>query len=199
MATITPSTDNPVLETSGLAWTTLSPTEWDDNLNMTQWQEFTIDPRGSLIERGVQILSHSQVSENSSINEMFRFRPIPEPRGEVNHTTFLTSGWNIVRFRTDNPILVSSYKVWFSEDFNSGNRATTQFRLFGGMSPVNSEHVLLDDVIIKRPYHEKYGSQAICVTGDITPTLGQWFDLWFQGLSWGMSTDGPRVCGVQFT
>ena len=153
-----------------------------------------------LLLNNVVLAAHSRIAFESDIREMFRLLiPFNQPRDEPNHSLFEASGWNTVFFYTNSPITCNNYSLWLSEDFQSGNRSTSRFKLFTSMDPALTSYTLMDDVPILRPYYTKYGNNAIQVSNAIGPVTAQYFQLMFQALDWGAYTDGPRVNGFQIT
>jgi hypothetical protein len=108
-----------------------------------------------LLTRGVTITGGTNISEDSDIREMLRLIPHNIPRIEPGHTMYLAGGWNTLFFSTDAPITISHYKVWFSEDFQSGNRSTKTFRFYAGLDPRRGEQPLLDEVCSTAPVLRK--------------------------------------------
>lgn len=118
-------------------------------------------------------------------------------KGEI---VFESPGKKSIRFNTNAPILVSFYRAWFAEDFQSGNRATQHFRLLTSMIDGAENLVYLDGTALRVPYYQYYNSDTITVSNAVNPPImAQYFSIEIVGHDWGMLTEGPRITGFQIT
>jgi len=119
----------------------------------------------------------------------------------AQETMFMSAGWNIVVFEFPAPITLNRWELWIASDYESGNRAISNFELYGSVStPVRNDFDLITAVHLDTPYFTAYGGDQVKVDCTLdTPFIGQWFAMVFQSLSWGFKKEGARIAGFQMT